>query len=321
MALLEVNDLAVYYPLKKGLFGRKQFLKAVDGVSFHIDRGEIVGLVGESGCGKSTIGKALVKLEEPIRGSIILDGVDLATVKGKKLRLLRRKFQMIFQDPYGSLNPRMTVFNALDEVISLHLELPKEARYAKAVELLELVGLPPEALNRYPHQFSGGQRQRIGIARALALEPELVVADEPVSALDVSVQASIVNLLSDIQRQKGTAFLFVAHDLAVVEHISHRIMVMYLGHIVESGPAKELTASPLHPYTKALLNAIPVISKEKKPLANSAATDAVSQIMPPDGCPFAPRCPHAMPRCFKEKPQLQQIGDSARQCACFLQEH
>ena len=321
MPLLEVRDLAVYYPLKKGLFGRKQFLKAVDGVSFHIDRGEIVGLVGESGCGKSTIGKALVKLEEPTRGEIILDGVDLATVKGKKLRLLRRKFQMIFQDPYGSLNPRMTVFDALDEVISLHLELSREERYAKAVELLELVGMPPEALNRYPHQFSGGQRQRIGIARALALEPELVVADEPVSALDVSVQASIVNLLSDIQKQKGTAFLFVAHDLAVVEHISHRILVMYLGHIVESGPAKELIASPLHPYTRALLDAVPVISREKKPFAASDNIDAVSQITPPDGCPFAPRCPHTMPRCFNEKPQLLSIGGTGRQCACFLQEH
>ncbi len=320
MALLEVNDLAVYYPLKKGLFGRKQFLKAVDGVSFHIDRGEIVGLVGESGCGKSTIGKALVKLEEPTRGSIILDGVDLSTVKGKDLRLLRRKFQMIFQDPYGSLNPRMTVFSALDEVISLHLDLSKEERYAKAVELLKLVGLPPEALNRYPHQFSGGQRQRIGIARALALEPELVVADEPVSALDVSVQASIVNLLSDIQKQKGTAFLFVAHDLAVVEHISRRILVMYLGHIVESGPSKELIASPLHPYTRALLEAVPVISREKRTSANSGSIDAVSQITPPDGCPFAPRCPHAMPRCFKEKPQLLNAGTN-RQCACFLQEH
>ena len=321
MALLEVRDLAVYYPLKKGLFGRKQFLKAVDGVSFHIDRGEIVGLVGESGCGKSTIGKALVKLEEPTRGEIILDGVDLSTVKGKKLRQLRRKFQMIFQDPYGSLNPRMTVFDALDEVISLHLELSREERYTRAVELLELVGLPPDALLRYPHQFSGGQRQRIGIARALALEPELVVADEPVSALDVSVQASIVNLLSDIQKQKGTAFLFVAHDLAVVEHISHRILVMYLGHIVESGPAKELTASPLHPYTRALLDAVPVISKEKIPLAAPDTADALSQITPPDGCPFAPRCPHAMPRCFKEKPQLLNAGDPARQCACFLQEH
>ena len=320
MALLEVNDLAVYYPLKKGLFGRKQFLKAVDGVSFHIDRGEIVGLVGESGCGKSTIGKALVKLEEPTRGSVILDGVDLSTVKGKDLRLLRRKFQMIFQDPYGSLNPRMTVFSALDEVISLHLDLSKEERYAKAVELLKLVGLPPEALNRYPHQFSGGQRQRIGIARALALEPELVVADEPVSALDVSVQASIVNLLSDIQKQKGTAFLFIAHDLAVVEHISRRILVMYLGHIVESGPSKELIASPLHPYTRTLLEAVPVISREKRTSANSGSIDAVSQITPPDGCPFAPRCPHAMPRCFKEKPQLLNIGNNGRQCACFLRQ-
>lgn len=318
MALLEVRDLAVYYPLKKGFFGKKHFLKAVDGVSFTIERGETVGLVGESGCGKSTVGKALVKLETPMRGSIMLDGVDLASVKGEKLRQMRRKFQMIFQDPYGSLNPRMTVFSALDEVISLHLDLSREARHAKAVELLELVGLPPAALNRYPHQFSGGQRQRIGIARALALEPDLVVADEPVSALDVSVQASIVNLLGDIQKQKGTAFLFIAHDLAVVEHISHRIMVMYLGHIVESGPARELIASPLHPYTRTLLDAVPVISREKKSYPIPAPGEAISQITPGAGCPFAPRCPHAMPRCFQEKPPLEERGDSGRQCACFL---
>lgn len=318
MALLEVRDLAVYYPLKKGFFGKKHFLKAVDGVSFTIERGETVGLVGESGCGKSTVGKALVKLETPMRGSIMLDGVDLASVKGEKLRQMRRKFQMIFQDPYGSLNPRMTVFSALDEVISLHLDLSREERHAKAVELLELVGLPPAALNRYPHQFSGGQRQRIGIARALALEPDLVVADEPVSALDVSVQASIVNLLGDIQKQKGTAFLFIAHDLAVVEHISHRIMVMYLGHIVESGPARELIASPLHPYTRTLLDAVPVISREKKAYPIPAPGEAISQITPGAGCPFAPRCPHAMPRCFQEKPPLEERGDSSRQCACFL---
>ena len=317
MALLEVKDLAVYYPVKKGIFGKRQFLKAVDGVSFHIERGETVGLVGESGCGKSTVGKALVKLEKPIRGSILLDGVDLATVKGRELRQMRRKFQMIFQDPYGSLNPRMTIFNALDEVISLHLDLDRNSRYAKAVELLELVGLPPEALNRYPHQFSGGQRQRIGIARALALEPELVVADEPVSALDVSVQASIVNLLGDIQKRKGTAFLFIAHDLAVVEHISHRILVMYLGHIVEEGPARELIASPQHPYTRTLLAAVPVVARKKNLLTALAASDAVSQVTPPAGCPFAPRCPHAMSRCFKEKPQLKTTGDAHR-CACFL---
>ena len=318
MALLEVRDLAVHYPVKTPLFARKRFLKAVDGVSFSIDRGEIVGLVGESGCGKSTLGRALVKLENPTRGEIILDGVDLASVKGKALRRMRRKFQMIFQDPYGSLNPRMTVFAALDEVIALHFDLPLKERRAKAMDLLELVGLPPEVLDRYPHQFSGGQRQRIGIARALAAEPDLVVADEPVSALDVSVQASIVNLLEDIQKSKNTAFLFIAHDLAVVEHISDRILVMYLGNIVEEAPAAELIANPLHPYTRTLLEAVPVLSESGrvKPF-NVPPADTVSQIDVPAGCPFFPRCPIASKRCRNEKPRLLSVGDGKHRCSCF----
>lgn len=318
MALLEVRDLAVHYPVKTPLFARKRFLKAVDGVSFSIERGEIVGLVGESGCGKSTLGRALVKLENPTQGEIILDGVDLASVKGKALRRMRRKFQMIFQDPYGSLNPRMTVFAALDEVIALHFDLSLKERRAKAMELLELVGLPPEVLDRYPHQFSGGQRQRIGIARALAAEPDLVVADEPVSALDVSVQASIVNLLEDIQKSKNTAFIFIAHDLAVVEHISDRILVMYLGNIVEEAPAAELIANPLHPYTRTLLEAVPVLSESgsSKPF-NVPPADTVSQIDVPTGCPFFPRCPIASERCRNEKPQLLPVGDGKHRCSCF----
>ncbi|MBO5668326.1 MAG: ATP-binding cassette domain-containing protein, partial [Lentisphaeria bacterium] len=285
MALLEVSDLAVYYPVKTPLFHKKRLLKAVDGVSFSIEKGEIVGLVGESGCGKSTLGRALVKLESPTKGSVVLDGTDLASLKGRKLRQMRRKFQMIFQDPYGSLNPRMTVFAALDEVIALHFDLSPAERRAKAQELLDLVGLPPEALDRYPHQFSGGQRQRIGIARALAVEPDLVVADEPVSALDVSVQASIVNLIEDIQKRKNTAFLFIAHDLAVVEHVSDRILVMYLGHIVEEAPAEQLSASPLHPYTRMLLDAVPVLTEKKESAALPVAAEVVSPIDAPDGCP------------------------------------
>ena len=320
MALLEVNDLAVHYPLKTPLFHKKRFLKAVDGVSFSINRGEIVGLVGESGCGKSTLGRALVKLEELTRGSVILDGVDLVALKGRKLRQMRRKFQMIFQDPYGSLNPRMTVFAALNEVISLHFDLSMEKRRQKALELLDLVGLPKEALDRYPHQFSGGQRQRIGIARALALEPELVIADEPVSALDVSVQASIVNLLKDIQTSRNTAFLFIAHDLAVVEHISDRILVMYLGNIVEEAPASELISDPRHPYTKTLLAAVPVLSREKSSAPATIPVEHISQCGTPDGCPFFARCPQAMERCKNEKPRLQTIGESGHRCACFLQE-
>ena len=320
MPLLEVEDLAVYYPVKSGIWGKKKMLKAVDGVSFTIERGETVGLVGESGCGKSTLGRAVVKLEEPCRGAIRLDGVDMASVKGSRLRKMRQKFQMIFQDPYGSLNPRMTVFAALDEVISLHRKLSPAERRAQAVELLELVGLPPEALDRYPHQFSGGQRQRIGIARALALEPDLVVADEPVSALDVSVQASIVNLLEDIQKKRGTAFLFIAHDLAVVEHISNRILVMYLGNIVEEAPAHELVSDPQHPYTRMLIDAIPLLtpSAERGKIHSPVAAEAVSQIELPSGCPFHPRCPHATERCRKEKPQLLFVKNSKRRCACFL---
>ena len=323
MPLLEVRDLAVYYPVKTPLFGKKRYLKAVDGVSFSIGHGETVGLVGESGCGKSTLGRAIVKLEKPHRGSIILDGEDMAFLKGEKLRRMRRKFQMIFQDPYGSLNPRMTVFAALDEVISLHNRLTLDERRAKALELLELVGLPPEALDRYPHQFSGGQRQRIGIARALALEPDLVVADEPVSALDVSVQASIVNLLGDIQKSRGTSFLFIAHDLAVVEHISDRILVMYLGHIVEEAPAHELVAHPCHPYTQMLISAIPSIAvrrREESP-ENTAVpgAEAVSQIDVPEGCPFQARCPKALERCKNETPELRSLG-GGRRCACFRAE-
>lgn len=323
MPLLEVRDLAVYYPVKSPLFSKKRYLKAVDGVSFSIGHGETVGLVGESGCGKSTLGRAIVKLEKPHRGSIILDGEDMAFLKGEKLRRMRRKFQMIFQDPYGSLNPRMTVFAALDEVISLHNRLNLEERRAKALELLELVGLPPEALDRYPHQFSGGQRQRIGIARALALEPDLVVADEPVSALDVSVQASIVNLLGDIQKSRGTSFLFIAHDLAVVEHISDRILVMYLGHIVEEAPAHELVSRPLHPYTQMLISAIPSIAarhREENPeKVFVPGAEAVSQIDVPAGCPFQTRCSKALERCRHETPELRSMG-GGRRCACFRAE-
>ena len=316
--LLEVNDLAVYYPLKRKLFSKPHFIKAVDGVSFTIGRSEIVGLVGESGCGKSTLGRAIVKLEEPTRGSIRLDGCDLAGLKGKKLRTMRRKFQMIFQDPYGSLNPRMTVRSALVEVISLHFKLSPAELEARAAALLELVGLPPEALNRYPHQFSGGQRQRIGIARALALEPELIVADEPVSALDVSVQASIVNLLSEIKAKQHTSFLFIAHDLAVVEHISDRILVMYLGHIVEEAPAAELIANPRHPYTRLLLEAVPTLER-KENFGSRNCGEQPSPADPPAGCPFHPRCPHAMEKCRLHRPELSGDTGNGHRCACFLQ--
>ncbi|MCP3967382.1 MAG: dipeptide ABC transporter ATP-binding protein [Lentisphaerae bacterium] len=321
MALLEVNDLKVYYPVKGGWFKPSRHVRAVDGVSFELEAGETVGLVGESGCGKSTLGRALVRLEEPCGGDFKIGDIEIGKLKGEELRRARKKFQMIFQDPYGSLNPRMRVFNAIDEVLVLHTKLDRNARKKRVAELFELVGLEKDYMFRFPHQFSGGQRQRIGIARALAAEPDLIVADEPVSALDVSVQAQIINLLMDIQKQTGTAFLFIAHDLAVVEHISSRILVMYLGKIVESGPASEICSNPQHPYTKALLSAVPVVDPESQRSRIVLPGDVPSPIDPPDGCPFHPRCPVARDNCSIEGPNLEQIAeDSQHMCACFYQD-
>ena len=314
MAMLSVRDLSVRYPVRTPWFHRQRYLHAVNGVSFDLEKGETIGLVGESGCGKSTLGRALVRLEKPSAGTIMLNGEDLTAARGRDLLRMRRQFQMIFQDPYGSLNPRLSIFSTLDEVIALHGKLPRAERRIKAAGLLETVGLDEEALDRYPHQFSGGQRQRIGIARALAADPEFIVADEPVSALDVSVQASIVNLLQDIQRQRGTAILFIAHDLAVVEHISARIMVMYLGSIVESAPARELVSSPRHPYTEALLSAVPSPEgglKERIRLAG----EVPSPLDPPPGCPFHVRCPYATECCRREKPA--EITEGGRSFSCW----
>lgn len=314
MPLLEVNHLKLYYPVNRGWFRRKEFVRAVDDVSFHLEAGETVGLVGESGCGKSSLGRTLVRLETPTSGEIMLNGNNILALRGSALRRERKKFQMIFQDPYGSLNPRLTVLQALDEVLRLHRGSSAASRKERALELLRLVGLEKELLYRYPHQFSGGQRQRIGIARALAAEPELIVADEPVSALDVSVQAQIINLLEDIQAQTGTAFLFIAHDLAVVEHISRRILVMYLGRIVESGPSREVCSSPRHPYTKALLSAVPQIGADGKKRIILEG-DVPSPLNPPLGCHFHPRCPLAQDRCRHESPVL---GRESHACACFF---
>ena len=317
MALLEVEDLKVYYPVRGGWFRPKRYLRAVDGVSFSLEAGETLGLVGESGCGKSTLGRALVRLENPAAGRVMLDGRDMAALKGRELRRARKNFQMIFQDPYGSLNPRLTIFQALDEVLALHFRLNRAERLERAAALLERVGLTAEALNRYPHQFSGGQRQRIGIARALAAEPRFIVADEPVSALDVSVQASIINLLDDIRRETRTGFLFIAHDLAVVEHISSRILVMYLGHVVEEAPARELVGSPRHPYTQALLSAVPTLDANGRKRIVLPG-DVPSPLSPPSGCPFHPRCPRSQPKCAAEAPPLVSPDGSARRCACFF---
>ena len=311
MPLLEVKNLKVHFPVKHGLFSRvHESVKAVDDVSFAIEPGETLGLVGESGCGKTTLGRAIVKLVEPTAGSILFEGEDIARLSGAELRARRRKFQMIFQDPYGSLNPRMTVGQIIGEAIDIHkLAENKEARHRRIVELLQAVGLDPAHAQRYPHEFSGGQRQRIGIARALAVEPKLIVCDEPVSALDVSVQAQIINLLQELQEQRGIAYLFIAHDLAVVEHISRRTMVMYLGKIVETAVARDIISAPKHPYTQALISAVPVVDPDSKRRRIVLPGDVPSPIHPPSGCPFHPRCPLAeLPRCSTEAPALREIA-------------
>ena len=319
MKLLDVRQLKVHFPVKQGLFSRvRQYVKAVDGVSLDVEPGETVGLVGESGCGKTTLGRAVIRLIPANEGSISFDGVDITSLVGEDLRRKRRQFQMIFQDPYGSLNPRMTVGEIIGEAIDIHKLAPSDiARRTRIEQLLQQVGLDASHITRYPHEFSGGQRQRIGIARALAVQPKLIVCDEPVSALDVSVQAQVINLLQDLQRDLGMAYLFVAHDLAVVEHISSRILVMYLGRVVESAPSRELIASPKHPYTQALISAVPEVDPASKRARIILSGDVPSPINPPPGCPFHPRCPVAEARCKVEVPVLREIspGHSA---ACHL---
>jgi len=319
MTLLDVQNLKVHFPLKTGwLGGPRESVKAVDGVSFSIAPGETLGLVGESGCGKSTLGRAIVRLVEPTAGSVSFAGTDLTHASGKELRTMRRQLQIIFQDPYSSLNPRMTVEDIVGEALDIHrLTEGKAARRQRIVELLQDVGLDASYIQRYPHEFSGGQRQRIGIARALAVKPKLIICDEPVSALDVSVQAQIINLLQDLQREHGIAYLFIAHDLAVVEHISRRVMVMYLGKIVELADAKAIIRSPQHPYTQALISAVPEVDPDSKRQRIILPGDVPSPIHPPSGCPFHPRCPLAEARCRTEVPVLREVAPE-HQAACHL---
>ncbi|MER7831384.1 dipeptide ABC transporter ATP-binding protein [Streptomyces sp. NPDC095602] len=307
--ILEVRELVKHYPLTRGVLFKKQVgaVKAVDGVSFDLRPGETLGIVGESGCGKSTVAKMLVNLERPTAGAIRYQGEDITRLSGRALRAVRRDIQMVFQDPYTSLNPRMTVGDIVGEPYEIHPEVaPKGDRRRRVRELLEVVGLNPEHINRYPHQFSGGQRQRIGIARGLALQPRVIVADEPVSALDVSVQAQVVNLLERLQDEFGLSYVFIAHDLSIVRHISDRIGVMYLGRIVETGTDREIYDHPTHPYTQALLSAVPVPDPEAREHRERIllSGDVPSPANPPSGCRFRTRCWKARERCALEVPLL-----------------
>jgi oligopeptide transport system ATP-binding protein len=317
--LLEVKSLKVHFPVNARPFARaREFVRAVDGVSLTIAAGETVGLVGESGCGKTTLGRAVIRLVDRTAGEIFFEGEDLGRLRGSALRERRRKFQMIFQDPYGSLNPRSTVENIIGEALDIHRLAANDAARCQRVEsLLKDVGLDPSHARRYSHEFSGGQRQRIGIARALAVEPKLIVCDEPVSALDVSVQAQIINLLRDLQQEHRIAYLFVAHDLAVVRHLSQRVLVMYLGKIVETGPARIVCSQPKHPYTQALISAVPVVDPDSKRARVILAGDVPSPIHPPGGCPYHPRCPVAEARCKIEAPQLRSLSNG-HSAACHL---
>ncbi len=309
--LLKVENLVKHFPIMKGAFIRKQVgaVHAVDGISFEIFKGETLGLVGESGCGKSTTGRAILQLHRPTSGSVIFEGRDLVKTKGEELRLMRRKMQMIFQDPYASLNPRMTVGEIIGEPVLVHGIMDRKASEKRVEELLSLVGLNPAYANRYPHEFSGGQRQRVGVARALALNPSLIVCDEPISALDVSIQAQVVNLLEDLQKQLGLTYLFIAHDLSMVRHISNRVAVMYLGSMVELATRDDVYYHPLHPYTQALLSAVPIpdpIAEEKRQ-RQILKGEIPSPINPPSGCRFRTRCPHATDICAEKRPEWREV--------------
>ncbi|SJZ30545.1 peptide/nickel transport system ATP-binding protein [Enhydrobacter aerosaccus] len=319
--LLEVNDLKKYFPIKGGLLGGiKAQVHAVDGVSFHVSRGETLSLVGESGCGKSTVGRAILGLFDITAGQVVLDGKRIDQLSARVLRPLRRRMQVVFQDPFSSLNPRMKVRDIIAEPVrNFGLATSKADLEHKIRAVAELVRLPQDALGRWPHEFSGGQRQRIGIARALAAEPDLIICDEAVSALDVSVKAQIVNLLQELQKQLGLALLFISHDLAVVEHMTHRVAVMYLGRIVEMAPKREIFAAPRHPYTSALLSAVPVPEPATDRRRVVLKGDVPSPINLPSGCRFHTRCPYAFDRCRVEDPELR-LSDKDHFVACHLQQ-
>jgi oligopeptide transport system ATP-binding protein len=318
--ILRVDKLKMYFPIKAGVFQRHiGDIKAVDGVNFEIVTGETLGLVGESGCGKTTTGRAIIRLYKPTDGHVFFEGQDMAELKGETLRKMRRKMQMIFQDPYASLNPRMSVSGIISEPLTVHHVVSGQEKKDRVAELMELVGLNPGLMNRYPHEFSGGQRQRIGLARSLALQPDLIICDEPISALDVSIQAQVVNLLEELQEKFGLTYLFIAHDLSMVRHISDRTAVMYLGKVVEMSPQEELYNHPLHPYTQALLSAVPIPDPvvERKRQRIILTGDVPSPAHPPLGCNFHPRCPLAQTVCQEEEPEWREAS-SGHWVACHL---
>ena len=309
-SILRAENVVKSFPIYGGLFSQQvAAVQAVQGVSFELNKGETLGLVGESGCGKSTLGRSLIKLIQPTSGKVFFKDQDITHFKGEELRELRKRMQIIFQDPYASLNPRMTIGSILEEPLVIHNLYPNQKeRQERVLELIQLVGLRPEHLLRYPHEFSGGQRQRVGIARALAVNPELIICDEPVSALDVSIQAQVINLLMELQQKLGLTYVFIAHDLKVVEHVSTRVAVMYLGKIVEMTTADELYKNPKHPYTKALLSAIPIPDPKPRAERTILVGDVPSPISPPSGCHFHPRCPLASEECRTVAPQLKDVG-------------
>ena len=318
MALLNVKNLTKYFPIKKGILSRTAgYIRAVDGVSFSLRRGETLGLVGESGCGKTTVGRSILRLIEPTSGEVVFNGENFLELSKEKLRRTRALLQIIFQDPFSSLDPRMSVGEIIAEPIRNHAGGSKKKIHRRVVHLMQRVGLHPEQRHRYPHEFSGGQRQRIGIARALALNPLAVICDEPVSALDVSIQAQIINLLAQLQEQMDLSYLFIAHDLSVVEHISDRVAVMYLGRIVELATDKEIYRNPLHPYTRALLSAVPIPDPEIKKERVILKGDVPSPLSPPRGCAFHTRCPESKERCSQEPPPFEDAG-TGHWVACHI---